>query len=727
MVLKNSKGQMAIFFVFIFQILFILFAMTLNVALVVHDKINLQNSLDLATLYGAKKQAEVLNAIAHINYQMRQNYKLLAWRYRILGGMAQKYEGHSPDPNAWCPGSAGVSIECKAEPPDNCSDSIYGNYCDIAFSVCINAAIWNRGVGQNGHSSDSYCKNNEVSIPRIPTYPPTASFLPWNASAAAQTEAAARAIEGICNSESGLSWLMTNLILSHFRLDQKDRKIMIETLYNKTLKVGKDLDGYSISKGAEKVFRKNLNYTNKKNYNPPTFYNSLKERDFSEFLEPLHIFPILQFMKFEASCGGKIQNLIDGGIDSRDAFSSNTTIQSFVNAHKNLFYFNTGPAPEPDLGKLSLGYKKKDNLILYYGMKASFSYRGVPPLFTPLENTKLPPLRASSFAKPFGGRIGPGKDEDLLLKHQIDLGTATDANRTQLQIYNLQPNYSRYPGDEWGLIDKTLHKDGTHKAFLIKTALLRHNGDIHQITDAVASIRTPFDISFFDHLNTGKAPDPLAVADGNDPAFGLVRLMELMAVFPDVFDITHYSISNNYMEVYFPKICKLIGENKKICDPLIREKIARSGEYPGYIRGDFGYPYSKDYLELNLATTKIANSFVPFFYAKNSNPVDINRSPLTMAYSNKNIRYPYLVKDPSHFLTSWAPTTQLDRYESYSFPERMFAKCYSHTSHSSRRQLKPIPSGCERGGRSGYSIKTISCDLVSTLDPQPDNLSEYCP
>ena len=37
---------MAIFVALIFQVLFVLFAMAINVALIVHDKINLQNSVD---------------------------------------------------------------------------------------------------------------------------------------------------------------------------------------------------------------------------------------------------------------------------------------------------------------------------------------------------------------------------------------------------------------------------------------------------------------------------------------------------------------------------------------------------------------------------------------------------------------------------------------------------------------------------------------------------------
>ncbi|MCB0357887.1 MAG: hypothetical protein KDD40_12810, partial [Bdellovibrionales bacterium] len=84
-ILRNSQGQLAIFVVLVFQVLFVLFAMAINVALIVHDKINLQNAVDLAAYYAAAKQAEMLNAMAHQNYQIRQSYKLLAWRYRVLG------------------------------------------------------------------------------------------------------------------------------------------------------------------------------------------------------------------------------------------------------------------------------------------------------------------------------------------------------------------------------------------------------------------------------------------------------------------------------------------------------------------------------------------------------------------------------------------------------------------------------------------------------------------
>src|SRR3984957_12581680 len=83
--MRNQRGQAAIFVALMFNVFFIFFAMAINVALVVHDKINLQNSLDFAAYYAASKQAEILNVIAHENYMIRQSWKLLAWRYRVLG------------------------------------------------------------------------------------------------------------------------------------------------------------------------------------------------------------------------------------------------------------------------------------------------------------------------------------------------------------------------------------------------------------------------------------------------------------------------------------------------------------------------------------------------------------------------------------------------------------------------------------------------------------------
>ncbi|RYZ91686.1 MAG: hypothetical protein EOP06_06380 [Proteobacteria bacterium] len=87
---RGETGQMSIFIALIFQVLFVFFAMVINIGLIVHDKINLQNAVDLGAYYAAQRQAEILNEIAHINYQIRQDYKLLVWRYRVLGTLTKK-------------------------------------------------------------------------------------------------------------------------------------------------------------------------------------------------------------------------------------------------------------------------------------------------------------------------------------------------------------------------------------------------------------------------------------------------------------------------------------------------------------------------------------------------------------------------------------------------------------------------------------------------------------
>lgn len=71
--------------------------MIVNVGLLVHHKINLQNSVDLAAYYGAMRQAEMLNAMSHVNYQIRQSWKLAAWRYRMFGAGGDRTDGNPYD------------------------------------------------------------------------------------------------------------------------------------------------------------------------------------------------------------------------------------------------------------------------------------------------------------------------------------------------------------------------------------------------------------------------------------------------------------------------------------------------------------------------------------------------------------------------------------------------------------------------------------------------------
>jgi len=93
--LKNRKGQVAIFIVMMFSLIFMFFGMSINVGMLVHHKINLQNAADMAALAGAAEQARILNMIGWKNFELRKNYKDLMYRYWIA---FNDRHPHFPDP-----------------------------------------------------------------------------------------------------------------------------------------------------------------------------------------------------------------------------------------------------------------------------------------------------------------------------------------------------------------------------------------------------------------------------------------------------------------------------------------------------------------------------------------------------------------------------------------------------------------------------------------------------
>ena len=748
------KGQIAIFVVLIFQVLFVFFALALNVALVVHDKINLQNSVDLAALYGAQKQAELLNVLGHINFQMRQNYKLLAWRYRVLGSLSFD-EGPYRREEYWCPFSrSGGSpkpdqikfcdpSQWRANPSvlRQCQDShpVSSEYCDANYFVCVSHSLWDR----SDTSGSDLCKNVGGSLHPVTPFPLVSGAVPLGQSAIqAANIALADKLDVTCAGEGWYNWLTTQLFLGHFRLDQKDRKMMIHSIYN-NFKSGKDLDGKSIHVGVIKVLRKNLTYINKSNFDfpepPPEqvfSFSSITELELSEFLKPVHIYPVLEYLSPPGSnCSGS------GDFKRKPHFGKPTNsdippdeVKEFINKWSWLFNLsltqplgtrdqsplpppNLYTAPEQYLRPLTLGYEKDPDDILYYGVSVEMEYGKAYPLFFPGLTGDTPlKLKAVAFAKPFGGRIGPSKDErDRLIKPVIIDSGSTDFTGN---IYKLKPNYSRYPGDQWGLI----HKDAHEKYFLNKNT---------NDTTLFDSLRTgpgvPYDIQYFSNLYGG---DPLAYNSkpGNPGHSLFLRLMEMLATAPDLYDLTYYAPLNNYMDFYFPRICKLLNNGNKCPKGEGARAIPFNGP-PGterrkvFIRGDFGFPFSQDYSTLNKALG--THSPLSVFYANHQRTFANQHTHLDLAnerlFMHKREPIPWLVKDPAHLLTSWAPVTTRERYSGYGFPQEVFAKCI----RTAADPTKSIPSGCAVGGRAGYSVKLISCDQAKIFPNPP--LSGFCP
>ena len=777
--LRGAGGQIALFLVLIFQALFILFAMTLNMALTVHDKINFQNALDLGALYGAKKQAEVLNALAHINFQLRQNYKLLAWRYRILGTLTQEGGHHGYDPASsstsgepyWCPQNKDLrggigTIPCNLTQARAGTPAIknlclkaslrYPNYCDISYAVCISSDLWDRTVKAGGQN---ICRLRVVSFPPIPELNRSGSPFPWERAAARNQRILQHEADRSCKSEGALNWLMAQLFLTHFRLDQKDRKLMMEAIYNKTLKKSADLDGTfiiesAIEKGVEETVRKNLTFVNNASFNSNTLnhFNSFKNKTFEQIFEPLKTFPVLMYLaptKTVASSSGTNCNEPDvrphfvlpdalrthlgsgRGANHRiltDEPDLGDDVRRLIETKWPFFLLNNkSVAPSANkAAALVWSYHRNPDYQLYYGLSGKLKQISgeAPQLFTPGID---PVLKGSAFAKPFGGRIGPegGDSADPLI-----LPVGSDLNNAIAR----QPNHSRWPGDKWGLIDRKLHSGP--KALLKKRH--GHKDAPYTGTDHFNTPKkSPYRLHYFTKI--GHIDDPLARTDSGEPFLLFLRMMEMMAVLPDVYDLINYSISNNYMETYFPKICKLITA-EGVCppNPAERRKIQNTpGSIPGYVRGDFGWPETPKYREPNIGEQGVTNSFLPLFYFDGPDRVKLSklegepgsggsppREPQSAnearKYTGDKSRHSYMLRDPAHFLTAWAPTIKPERYHNYnsgaSANDYMFAKCYKQTPEQPDAQ---IPSGCVEGGRSGYSIKLISCNFAKTLNPPP--------
>lgn len=724
----NARGQIAIFVVLVFQVLFILFAMTINVGMVVYDKINFQNSLDMAVYYGAKQQAEVLNAMAHINYQMRQNWKLLAWRYRILGNLLQdkgEHRDEGPKPY-WCPqNSHRTTGPCTED--------------GTTYFICISGHLWKRGVQQ---SAQNLCKKEGVSIPPITSSPIPSipvfghAMSPILNLAGAGSARLVNLVTQSCPLEETLNWLTAQLFLTHFRLDQRDRKSMMKMIFNKSLALGLDLDGQSLLEGAKKVFYNNLTKSNQANVNSAggidavlQGFNSFKGLSFEDVFEPIDVHPILRYLGLQTGSSievgnstygdcnvqvyphtelddlsspltvGALQTKFNGSSDRHSLYDhiQSGTVQLF-NLNFGSNYFRVSSPGQNPIASLVLGFIKNRDKVLYYGLRAEMDYLSQNQVFS-LNLAGGIQFKASAFAKAFGGRFGP-QDMDPLI--------------------GSLPNYSRWPGDQLGLIERyPLHDgDGTYSPFLNKFSS-------YPADTAGYTIEDFFHLIFY----PGTADDPLSRGEFSN----FLRMMELMAVYPDVYDLSFYSISANYMETYFPRICKLLRGGA--CQATVRNQFSTVGGFSAYIRGDFGWP------EQGGGVSSVANSL-------RGSGSRINTSGITLplpsgshytipgsaftspgsphhgrSLSDGKIFYPWLAqKIPDHILSSWAPDLYELDYEQYELSSSSFLKCHDRAFPG-----MPVDNDCIKGGRSGYSVKLISCETAQGFSKAPSNMSEYCP
>ncbi len=644
---------MAIFVALIFQVLFVFFAMVVNIGLIVHDKINLQNAVDLGAYYAAQRQAEMFNEIAHINYQLRQDYKLLAWRSRVLGAIGrkshpQRYQGPVQD------------IMWKdPEDPDPKNSEFPG--------ICVMHNYWEESRSRS--AVENLCKNRpNYSIPEIPAVKVVPLTLPFNNIIKAIVEGYREEYKGVCNAAGPLNWVFAAQLLYAFRESGAVRKGMARALAinsSDTLESGafRDLEVQSVRAGVETTIRKNLTAANRDSLEPVTMINGLNYgpcaqnvNGYPYWLREISIDPVMIYLNMFESSGCKSQLMplmyIPGtvGPDGKMVAGRFDVIKNFDPSGD----LRTVATQEPNIGDLrhsSRGFEKNPWCMAYVGVKARTAPRKpFAPFGQPIS------LEARAFAQPFGGRIGPwdkggwapggqfssGLPTDALAVPRTIPGVGLDRNDNPLFV----PNYSRFPGDTLGL-RSSLAMASTRNVLFTSIA----NGQV-------------LALGHYSHLPQIATQGDVLAWNQNLNSAPFERLAEASAITPDLFDATYYSIEPDYYGNYFARNTRM---DRFIGIPEISDLGSRK-------------------LDPRLQAYGVRDQIKQAFGLQALDP-DVY----------------WAIRSPAHLLTGWNQQGAVD----YSFPDE-FGKCAM-----APEQRDPATVGdCIAGGRVGYSVRFVHKDFL---------------
>lgn len=609
----NQRGQMAVFVALIFPVLFVFFAMVVNIGIIVYHKINLQNAVDLAAYYAAERQAEILNAIAHENYQIRQAYKLLAWRYRVLGAMGHVGIPQNPHPSL-----------------DN--DSAIAGEQDVPWlkstesppAVCVANRNWSETA-----NDDNLCKG--AASLQIHTVPSVAiDIFGINAPIIALFELSRSRIQKRCEIEGKANWFYTALIYYAFKMDVANRKKVIRALADDLSKSSddfSDLTGASVKVGAQTTLIKNLTRPNAESLGDVQFFNSMaRDKNSKGWLPDIPVQIAMIFDDSEVVNNGDNCKYTEKQIQFADRakmvgqFANNPSAQQFAAR----IYDQLKSEPQTtDPFHASIGVEKNPWYMAYVGIKATTQVQGI---FSPLGNTIT--LEARAFAKPFGGRIGPWYRDQFPAKDNLaSVGQLVDElvpprefeadqilkSGDSVQKARFVPNYSRYPGDKLGLNSR------------VALTLL-----------PPYSSRGRISIDLFDSL----VNDPANTASGDALSWNekgpqpWIRDWEIAAVAPDLFDATYYSVEPVFSSTYLPKLKQGFGSQV-------------------FVRGDLGSrmddPKLMGFSVINQVNKVLELKIAPRFY--------------------------YLIRDYKHLLTGWVYEKLGQFATPDSFPTNFFGKC----------------------------------------------------
>ncbi|MCX7977740.1 MAG: Tad domain-containing protein [Bdellovibrionaceae bacterium] len=755
--MSNHRGQVAIFVVLMFQVLFLMFAMVVNVGLLVHHKINLQNSVDLAAYYAATKQAELLNVIAHANYQIRQAWKLLVWRYRVLGS-AGNVEFFNSNRTAAHPYANMDSLLKRSDPSvfkgypaaltlaDIDFSQVYPQGSDYGLSIQSPALCLSYEPFDDVPSATNFCQEapivDMVRVLRGVMRPNiSASFIGAAHIARSVSAHAAEKLNLQCRFNGTLSYVTLARFISGFGAHTSMRKSLIASIGNTmsyNLRDFEDIDGESVFKGAKETLIRNLTEANRKGLQASSvrLWNSLATSDcglqaggmgnmhsdpLPKWLKDMLVYPIFAYLDSRVgqgslpTCEGFVRPIVDGepwavqqGDDRGDQ-----NLRSLLNLGKS---YNTRVQRLLDLQRqqtdfpitFSLGVEKNPWCMAYVGFRAEAEPR------IPFGIGKVR-LKAQAFAKPFGASIGPsfgsqwlrGSDTRSIVgpasNKSINFDPLAPTRFSDPSLATLNPrefemgNYSRYVGDTFGLRSTLVLGWGARAIAGIYTQLgIKPKMSWWELIDKFPE-EPEVQATGADYLALRR--DTSVTGPDNNP----IRRLELTALAPDHFDITFYTIDPDFMINYGSRLERgLIAKGKLFAK--YRNKFRRAP-------GDFGYhagadPSSADYNFSVRDQINLANG------TYEAPARSVMRDPLLLfpgSPEKVTDLYWWLVSDYGQTLNNWLNEDPIGF--SFDTPQFLskFGKCNPEAKRIRASSRQPAVSGsCYEGGRTGYSVKLVS-------------------
>jgi hypothetical protein len=565
------------------------------------------------------------------------------------------------------------------------------------------------GIGEN----ENYCKSayEKVTKLTLPARPDLLSGVArygllgfYTAYRAASLAANAAAKKG-CEQVSLLNYYALSRFLLAYKQDVANRKKTFLKLANEISKENpRDIEGTSIREGIYRTLMNNLTSQNSaalksafgekgegsNNQNAQfEIQNSLALGDCAskgnDVEPPGWVSEVLFWYPYfflEADCTGddatsyspKIINLNPVASRPNNLGQGNPPIvtQEFFDQINS---FVMEPPPENTQTRIwhsSMGFEKNPWCLSYFGVKATTS----PTL--PFSPGFKVTLTAKAFAKPFGGKLGPW--------YGATWPAGANLSSKTPELSEESGPIRRLPGID---IDVSLYQTNDK---LIERSFNRYLGDKAGIRSnlSVGYMQDPLfkygaiKLSWWDHLFLESIGEPKASNDplawDSDNGEGpFMRDLEIEAIAPNIFDVTHYSIESDWYDNYLTKI---------------RKGFATELDF--LIRGDLGSRENGN------------DETLKKFSIKDQIKHLSDGSKLRSQVGNK---LNYTLLDSASMLTHWQSPTP----DSFILDTERFGKCSDPVDDKAIYELN-LPGNCKKGGRVGYSVKLVSEDYLNRSD-----------